>query len=294
MLAIGKRFFHGLCIGFASIIPGLSGGTIIIILGIHRELIHKVSSLFTVKISTIGSATKYLFPIIIGSISGALIGVPIIARLYVSYSAELEYAFAGFILGSIPFVFFSLFTKDKTESPTPDSRKTFITILPFFVGLLLCLGLPLLTAGRASIAPDSPFVPVYLFFAATIGSALMVLPGISGSLVLVLLGLYPLMITALRELRILPLVMIVLGTLTGLFGIARLLDWCYKNYKKYINGLLFGMVCGSPWAIYINVEGNPSFPLVIISLLCMIASAVLGNYAQRHHASASYSATNLH
>ncbi len=251
-------FFKGIGMGAANVIPGVSGGTIALITGIFEELIDSIKSFDTRAISLLFSGRFREFSgyvhlrFLVAVFSG--IGVSIISLahllgyLFANYPVQVWAYFFGLIVASVYFVSRTI---EKWSLPV---------ILFYLAGTGIALAISFLSPAREN---DHFF---YLFVAGIAAICSMILPGLSGSYVLVLMGDYELvMIEAVNQLRLDILLPVVLGAGFGLIAFSRLLSWIYKNYRNQTIALLSGFILGSlatiwPWkeAIYkFDLAGNP-------------------------------------
>lgn len=267
----------GFCIGVANIIPGVSGGTLAVILQIYYPLIQSISDLTTAGLQNIRKSLAVLVPVLLGAVTGLVLSAKLLERFIDAYYTELSYGFAGLIFGSIPSVYTTLFQK---ESHPYKRIHLPILILLFLIGAIICIIAPLLSPepflGR--FAQMSPRIA--LFFAASIGSATMALPGISGSLVLLLLGFYPLFVSSLTHIDAINIVLIALGAGLGIFGTARFLNRVYKSAQLYCNTFILGLLCASPFALLITSWIGISVLHVTIFSGAALTSFLLGSFTK--------------
>lgn len=264
-------FFKGFAMGAADVVPGVSGGTIAFITGIYEELvatIHQFNfSFFKIwrKEGFLKAWSQYNLSFLLVLVSGILTSVLSLAKL-ITYLLEhhpiLMYAFIfGLVLSSVYFV----------AKQIGKWRISTVVILLLFVAV----GYFITTLNPVQ-APDSTF---YLFLSGAIGIIAMILPGISGSFILLLLGSYQAILGILSDLSssittanwsllstsLLKLATVVLGMIVGLKLFSRLLTWLFKNYRDITLSVLTGLMVGAmnkiwPWketvTTYINSSGE--------------------------------------
>jgi len=238
-------FLKGLAIGAANVIPGVSGGTIALITGIFEKLINSIKSFNLTALKLIikgdfkGFARHTNLYFLIAIFLGVAVSILTFARLldylFTNYPVYIWAYFFGLIMASVFFV-------GKTIS-----KWTFTVILIFIIGTVI--------AGAISMLPvateNSSFL--YLLLCGIVAVCSMILPGLSGSFVLVLMGNYKLvMIDAVNNLNIMVLLPVVMGAIIGLLGFSYLLSWIFKNFKDQTIALLTGFILGSlailwPW-----------------------------------------------
>ena len=246
-----KSVLKGMLIGIANIIPGVSGGTMMVSMGIYDKLIHCITHLF----SEFKKSVKFLFPIAIG------MGIAIIASafglewLFESFPVQANLLFIGLILGSLPVLW-------KNVRGSKIKAGHLIAALAFFV---LVAGMAAF-GGTEGAAADLSFNVVNvlkLFVVGIIASATMVIPGVSGSMVLMLLGFYQPILSAITDFiealasldmdGILAGIGILapfgIGVVAGIFAVAKLIEIIFEKYPLYAYWAIIGLVVASPVAI---------------------------------------------
>lgn len=238
-------FFKGMAMGAANVIPGVSGGTIALITGIFERLINAIKSFnlgalkLVLKADFRGFAKHTDLAFLIALFSGVAVSILSLARLFdflfINYPVYIWSFFFGLILASVYFV-------GKTIS-----KWTFSVIIIFLIGFAIALTITFLTPATQ----DEGLL--YLILCGVIAACSMILPGLSGSFVLILMGNYQLvMIDAINQLRFDILIPIVLGAFIGLIGFSYLLSWVFKRYRDQTIAVLTGFIFGSlgiiwPW-----------------------------------------------
>lgn len=238
-------FLKGMGMGIANVIPGVSGGTIALITNIYEEIINSLKSfdttafklLLSFKIKELVKHTNLYF--VTAIFSGSIVSVFTIANLFeylfVYYPISIWSFFFGLILASIIFV----------GKRVQNWRIQSISTLIIGIGIAFSISL-------ATPATENPNL-FFVFICGIIGISGMILPGLSGSYILILLGNYKLlMVTAVTELNITLLSMFFLGSVFGLMSFSHILSWVLKNYKDATLSLLTGFIIGSlsiiwPW-----------------------------------------------
>jgi putative membrane protein len=238
-------FIKGMSMGIANVIPGVSGGTIALITGIYEDLINSLKSFDTKSLKLITSIdilgfikhTNLYF--LLAVFGGSIVSVFSIASLFKYLFAEhpiLIWAFFfGLIIASIYFVGKRI------------SKWNTTTIFSLAIGTLVAISLSFMTPASEN---DNLF---FVFICGIIGISGMMLPGLSGSFILILMGNYELlMVSAITELNILLLSVFFLGSAFGLMSFSHILSWVFKHYKNQTLALLTGFILGSlsiiwPW-----------------------------------------------
>jgi len=227
---ISRLFLRGLPLGIANTLPGISGGTVALILHIYEPLIKAIKSI----------ELGFLIPLLGGVGLGVLLGAVFIDRIFELYPAAMMALIAGMILASLRK------TRQEAARERPSSRNNAAAqrqraertgeILNYFLllaGILLALLLSRrVTGGSGStvIAGGPGFLRIFL--ASALASITMLLPGISGGSLLVILGVYPAFIQAIARLQLLTLLIYNLGSICGLLIFAWLLNWFLENYRR--------------------------------------------------------------
>lgn len=235
----------GIAMGAADVVPGVSGGTIAFISGIYEELLNSISainiSLFkTLKNKGLKATWNKLNANFLASLFiGVLISIISLAKAIkwlLEYKPILLWAFFfGLVLASIIYI--------GKQIEKWNFTSIFIGVLAVFFGYLITV-LPAVNEQQVSY--------LFLVFSGAIASCAMILPGISGSYILLLIGVYPLVMSALtnRELKIIAPIMI--GVIVGLITFSKILKWLFYHYKNQMLVALTGLMLGSlnkvwPW-----------------------------------------------
>lgn len=276
-----KDIIKGIFMGVANIIPGVSGGTMAVSMGIYDDIINSVTHLF----SEFKKSIKTLLPYIVGMGLG-LVGLSyLIEMLFAKYSLQTNFAFIGLILGGIPV----LVKRLKGKKVGVGCGITFVL---FFAGIIALTSL----GGESTdvVIKLSVVEVVKLFFIGLIASATMVVPGVSGSMILLLIGYYnPILSTvtgffdavkavdfAVAMDKALILIPFGIGVVIGIFAIAKLIEILLKNYEAMTFSAILGLVVASPFAILIKSGipalsfGNVSVSVVTFAVGFIIAYAL--------------------
>jgi len=226
--------FKGAVIGATMSVPGVSGGSMAMILGIYDKLISSVSNCFK-------EPKKNIFYLIKASIGG-MIGIVLFARLMSSllnrYPFIMSCFFLGAVLGGVPIIFKNI-RIDKTSL----NIKFFFFIL---LGVLSVFLIGLLPTGIFKISNEMSINYILLQLSAGLIIAVaLVLPGISTSHMLLMLGLYDTVLSAIKNLKFLELSPLFIGTLLGIFLTAKLLNRLFESHKDGTYLVVFGFMIGS-------------------------------------------------
>ena len=246
-----KNILKGMVIGVANIIPGVSGGTMAVSMGIYDTLIHCVTHLF----SEFQKSLKFLIPIFLGA-GIALVGLSfVIEFLFENYPLPTNLLFIGLIVGGLPAI-------GKKVKGTKIQAGHIIAFLAFFA---LVVGMAALgeTEGNAVDLSLSLISIIKLFFIGMITSATMIVPGVSGSMILLLLGYYnPILATINDFIKALVafdmagilqgvgvLTPFGIGVVVGIFAIAKAIEVIFEKFPLYAYWAIIGLIVASPVAI---------------------------------------------
>lgn len=260
----------GYLMGMADIIPGVSGGTMALITGIYERLIHSIRSVdfkfipLTFKRDWKGAKENFLsidFPLLIPlgiGIAIAFLSLARIMRILLDDHTAPTYAFFfGLILASAGIVSKYVEKFDKGH---------FISGLGGFLFVFLLIGIDEL---------DGNHSPPMIFLSGAIAICAMILPGISGSLILLIIGQYDYMLDALNDRHIVDLATFLAGAFVGIVLFSRLLDYMIQHHKSMTMAFLFGLMLG---ALRVPVEkiGDNADLGVTSDLVLILITAIMG------------------
>lgn len=273
----------GFIMGIANIIPGVSGGTLALTLGIYENFIGAISHFF----SNLKENIKFLFPIVLGIGLSILTMSNVISTCFNNYPIPTTLFFMGLVIGGIPMIT-SRVAKTKE---TKEKSSYIIMLLTFGLVMLLTFSEEIFHGTLAAASFDNLSVLGYLWLSVIgmIAAATMIIPGVSGSLVLMLLGYYLPIINVVKELthfeNIFPNIFVVLffgiGILIGIVLVSKLIEWLLAKYEKKTYFGVIGFIVASVIAIPVSVYheiGNITFsiPQVIIGILFLLLGGVIG------------------
>ena len=273
----------GFIMGIANIIPGVSGGTLALTLGIYEDFIGAISHFF----SDFKKNVKFLVPVFIG------MGLSIVtASNLISYALEhfpipTMLLFMGLVVGGIPM----LASKVKKTKDTKEVSSYIIMFLTFALVMVLAFSKELFGSGLGDVnlANLDVFGYICLFLVGILAAATMVIPGVSGSLVLMLLGYYKPVVDTIKDLthfnnigsNFIICVVFGLGILIGIVVIAKIIEWLLKKHEVKTYFGVIGFIIASVIAIPVSVmhEVDVSFNLVhgIIGLVFIVIGYIVGN-----------------
>ena len=234
----------GVFVGIANVIPGVSGGTMAVSFGIYDKLLNAISSL----LKSFKKSFLTLLPIILGMVIGIVGFTYIIPWLLANFPFATSCAFTGLIIGGIPAILRSL--KDGWQSE--EKKSLLVNILVFLILLAVAMAMVFLNGDSESgiALTASAGMIVKIFFMGIIASATMVIPGVSGSFVMVLLGLYTTVIGAIKSLDFMILIPTAIGVFIGIVFGAKLISALMKRYSLLVYSAIMGLVIGSLYAVF--------------------------------------------
>ena len=251
-----KSFLKGCVIGIANIIPGVSGGTMMVAMGIYDKLIHCITHLF----SEFKKNVLFLLPIVIG------MGVAIVASsfalesLFANFPVQTNLLFVGLILGGLPAVW----------KHVKGNSSKFGQLIAFLLFFVLVAGLAIFGGGNGKDA-DLAFNVINvlkLFGVVIVASATMIIPGVSGCMMLKLMGYYEPIVTTtipnlIRSLVAFDMDGILVGVgvlapfgigiVAGVFAIAKLVEIIFEKFPLYAYWAIIGLIVASPVAILVGM-----------------------------------------
>ena len=272
-----KSILKGMVIGIANIIPGVSGGTMMVSMGIYDKLIHCITHLF----SEFKKSLLFLIPIAIG------MGIAIIASsfgleyLFAHYPIQTNLLFVGLVLGGLPAI----------ASNVKGNKVKAGHLIACLIFFAVVAGLALMgeTEGTAANLSFSPINVIKLFGVGVIASATMVIPGVSGSMMLLLLGYYNPLLTTINDfIRSLVafdingllagcavLIPFGVGVVIGIFAIAKLIEIIFMNFPLYAYWAIIGLIIASPFAILL-MGTYPSVTIlsIVTGIVCLAAGFI--------------------
>lgn len=270
-----KNIIGGIMIGGANIIPGVSGGTIIVLLGIFDKTMSSISNLFRLKISWKErlEAFKFLLSLMIGVGIGLVVFAKVLTFLFENFPNQTLMCFSGLILFSLP----SLKKEEMKDSK--------ISIISFICGLIVIGALVLFSPAKTELTITLEEILanninigyiLTLFLLGVISGGAMIFPGISGSMVLLILGWYHLFkgyvanVTSFEPKIIIGLIIIALGVALGVILSAKLTTFLLKKHRNGTMSFILGLILMSAITI-IPLKGYD-----LITLLTSILTFVLG------------------
>ena len=277
-------FLKGFVMGIANIIPGVSGGTLALIMGIYEDFIGAISHFF----SNFKKNILFLIPVFLGMGIAILSMSSVISYSYKHIPIATTMFFVGLVLGGIP-----LLTK-KLKNST-GNKKNGLNYVIFFLTFALVIFMALADTifkglGEVSFNSLSALKLIILFFVGIIAAGTMVIPGVSGSLVLMLLGYYYPVVDTIKDFihfknlgtNFIVLCVFGLGILIGIVLISKLFEYLFKRQetKTYFGvlGFIYASIIAIPYSALHNLKLSFSIFEVIISVVLVVAGIIIAYY----------------
>ncbi|WP_394175820.1 DUF368 domain-containing protein [Guptibacillus hwajinpoensis] len=265
---VWRNIYRGLLMGVSDLIPGVSGGTIAMVLGIYRRLISGINGLMSKKWK---KELGFFIPLLIGVGLALLLVSKLMEKLLNDYPQPTFFFFIGLIIGVVPFLLRKV-----------EYKKTFEPVhygLLLLAAVLIASTLFLKGEGSGEIMKSlSTMDYVTLFFSGWLASTAMILPGVSGSFVLLLLGSYQTVIHGLSSFQIPLLLTVGAGIIIGLSLTGKVISLLLKKYTVSTYSVMIGLVIGSVVVLYPGFKSDIMLGIVSVAtlLLGLGAAFILG------------------
>lgn len=241
---------QGFCMAMADAVPGVSGGTIAFVMGFYDRFIESLDNIISGSREQKKSALIFLLKLGAGWVVGFICTVLALGRIFDSHIYELCSLFLGLSLFAVPII-----VRDEWETIKGKYVHILFALLGVAVVAVITYLNQSLSRGSMEISALSLVKGIYVFIVAAIAISAMVLPGISGSTMLLIFGLYVPIMSAIRgflhmEFKYIPILVIFgLGILTGIFTSVKLLRTGLEKFRPQMVFLILGLVIGSMYAI---------------------------------------------
>lgn len=266
------NLFRGFLMGICEIIPGVSSGTMALLLGIYEQFLGAIGHIVSKHYK---KSIIYLLPLVIGMGTAILTMSSLMDYLLTQHTIPTHWFFIGMVLGVIPMMF-----------SISNYKVEFKSIHYILMGLTILLLYWLSTAGENGTSIESIDISLLmligLFFSGMLASAVMLLPGISGSLVLLIIGAYPIIMRAISEFtslnfEVLPVLIATgLGIVSGLLLAGRGIQFLLRNYTYIMYAIIIGLLFGSVFPIYPGLPDTAS--IWAASIVSLSAGLAISNY----------------
>lgn len=261
----------GYIIGSSMSVPGVSGGTMAILLGIYDKLISSISNF----LKDIKGNTIFLLKFCLGSVLGIGSLAFVISWLLESYPVPVSFFFLGAVIGGIP----ALYKKTK------ESKLTAASGLYFLIGLVLVISIGFIPTGNIDISNNGSFAHYLMILVTGIIIALaLVLPGISTSHMLLVLGMYDSMLAAIKGFDIMYVGVLGVSTVIGIFLITKPIEWTMNKFPHQTYCLIIGFVLGSTSEIFKDkilpaVPDGADISWWAVTAMISVATFILGYFS---------------
>lgn len=272
-----NQLLRGIVIGVAYLIPGVSGGTMMVSMGLYDTLIDCVTHLF----SNFRRSVKILWPYVVGMLIGLFVLASVLTWCFTSHPLPTGTAFIGLILGGLSPLM------RKIDRRRMNSFAVFVGVALFALVVALALTNPANAYGRVNVTAGSAMLMVVMGVAA---SATMLIPGVSGSMVLMLLGYYRPVLAALNDLQdavlggnlaqagtqMMLLLPFLAGLLAGFYLLAKLIHTLLSRWPTHTYCAVLGLVAASPIVILLRTSlAGVTAVTILVSIVTFVAGFVL-------------------
>lgn len=245
-----KEFFQGVAIGIANVIPGFSGGTMAIIFNVYERIINAFSDISKHPIKVI----KDVWAIAIGLVVGIVAAIIGVVKLLEIATIPTVMLFIGLIIGSIPFIYLSVKEYKKPK---------YYDFLGMFIAIAILVILPFIQGNTIESVKFDFWLVLIVFIMGIIAAATMIIPGVSGSLVLMIFGYYFFVMGTIKDLMysvlsfdfsnlLNPLIItlaFVLGCIFGLVVISKIIKKLFEMCPRTVYFVILGFLIASPFSI---------------------------------------------
>ena len=281
------NFIRGFCMALADSVPGVSGGTIAFILGFYDDFVNALNNLISNDKKGRISSFRFLSKIGIGWIAGFILSVLFITNIFEKNIYEISSLFLGFIISSIP-----LIVKSEIKTLINNKKHILFSIIGIIIVMSMTYFNPVTSSGLSlSIKSENlnMLFVAYIFISGMIGISAMVLPGISGSTILLIFGLYAPILNGVKGIlklnfEYLPGILIFgFGILVGILLTVRTVRYLLRNYRSQTIYLIIGLMIGSIYSVImgptsLEVSKLPmdvkSFSIVFFIIGCILVPAL--------------------
>ena len=275
-----NSIFGGMFVGIANIVPGVSGGTMLVIFNLFDKLTYAVSDIFKKKTDTRKQSIIFLFKVLLSAAIGIVLFAKLLGITLKYAEGETIFCFMGLILFSIPLIIKSELKGEK------------FNIIGFILGFLFIVGLQYLNSLNVNNSLDSSMNAGHFLTMSglgIIGGATMIFPGVSGSMVLLVLGKYELVRSYIDKLTSFGLESFVslcffgTGVILGIVLSSKLTTFLLKKYKGKTISVILGFITASAFVLPFNLENPIEFTTMKICslLIWFILGGVIIFYINR-------------
>ena len=277
-------FFRGVTMGAADVVPGVSGGTVALVFGIYHRLIEAIRTGSRalgrlLKFDVSGAVAllrevewKFLLPLLAGVLTAVAVLSGIVKHLLENNPVEMAGLFLGLVAGSVVVAWQLLDRRDTLRV---------IVLLAVSAATFVLLGLRKGTSEESVDQIDNPALWAY-FLSGAVAICAMILPGISGSFILVTLGMYGAVLGSVNDRDLLAVGAVALGCVVGLALFSQVLHWALSRHYSTVMAVLIGLMLGSlrvlwPWPAGVDSTAieAPSAPVTLPVILALVGFVVV-------------------
>ena len=265
-------FLKGFVFGIANIIPGVSGGTLALTMGIYEDLISSISNIF----KKFKRSMSFLIPFALGAVVSIISLSKVIDFCLDKYKTLTIVFFIGLIIGGIPLLFKNINVK----------KITIPKALVFLITFSIILIITYIKSGTTNVTLNNNMISyLKLFGVGIVSAATMVIPGVSGSFVLMLMGYYQPLLKVINNItsfnnvtnNIILLIPLGIGVVLGILLITKLLEYLFTKYKEITYYGIIGFLFASIITLVLSISLPSTFIEIVLSLLLLIIGYFLGN-----------------
>lgn len=283
-MEILKLILCGAVIGVANIIPGVSGGTMAVVLNLYDKLIESVSGIRKHFVKSI----KFLIPVVLGAGAGIVLLSKVIEVLLDKQYMAVNFFFIGVVIGSIPLHYGKMIYTDEGQTQKVKVKVSHIisAAIPFLLMAGMAVDMVIVGEGSSDVTITALSVGNFfiLFFSLALAAFCMIIPGLSGSFIMVLIGVYPSIIGAISDFNILLLIPAALGAIVGILGGAKVIDRVITKFPNHSFFAIMGFVIGSIPVLLCKIGQASAYRsgvTLIVSVLVLIGGAALSYFGAK-------------
>ena len=285
-----QLLFIGIAIGMANVIPGVSGSKMAVVFNIYDRFVNAIP----LNIKKLIETRRFVIPVVGGMALGVLLFSKLITVLYENFPVQTDYFFTGLIIGSIPMLF-SFMTK-KQDGQKFTAKKTISVVICALAGFAVLIGFGLLGSDVDTAKEISKSLPqwtfplaLHIFAAGFVGAIAMIIPGISGSLLMLIMGVYPIVMKSIPALFVpsqtLRAFFLLLpngiGVLAGLLCGAWIVKTFLRIAPNQTYAVIFGLIAGSAIQLFPGIKGISGVLSGIACLLCALTGIFLAYFSSK-------------
>ena len=259
-----RNILIGAVIGISNVIPGVSGGTMAVVFGIYDKIISSVINFF----KDWKKNTRFLGTLACGAVLGILLFTNLIKFCLENYPQQTNFFFIGLIVGTVPLLY----------NKATETKLNKVNILWFILAFAIAFAMAWIGNPESNgnvIESISGINSVKLFAAGFIAAATMILPGVSGSFVLLLLGLYDSIITAVTTFNIPVIAVVSVGVIFGFLLMTKIVETLFRKYPQAAYCAILGLVIGSVYTIYPGFSFSLQGVISIVTFIVGFGTAYL-------------------